>query len=391
MAITVTLKPLTHRGKEQIAIFFDYNKELKKILLDLGAKWTKTHGCFYLESTTKNKQKLYVKLRKMNYYIDYSAMPKKKRKPKTPSIEASISEEALGILKKYENYLIGQRKSKSTVNTYSNFIKLFLIYFRDRTLSSLEYRDIEIFIEDVIAKRKYSISSHRQCVSAIKHLDQLDLKLNFDAAKLMRPKKDKKLPVILSSGEVLQLLQVTKNLKHRAIIAFIYSTGLRISELLNLKISAIDLERNVIHIKQSKGRKDRIVPIGKQVKPLLLNYAKTYRPEVYLFEGEKEGKPYSASSVRQFLKRNCKAANIRKRITPHSLRHSYATHLLENGVDIRYIQEFLGHAKPETTMIYTHVSQKKLEAITNPLDAAIAKELNTNVSDKDDNNIFLSR
>jgi site-specific recombinase XerD len=387
----VTLKPLALDGKDQIAIRFGYNKNVKAIIEALGARWSKTHGCYYIKNTTQNKRKLYVNLRKINCYVDYSAMPKKKAKPQAYKSEVFIYEEALKILYKYENYLIGQRKSKSTIDTYLNFIRLFLTYFANRSLASLEYRDVEIFLEDVIAKRNYSISSHRQCVSAIKHLDQLDLKLKIDASELMRPKKDKKLPVILSSHEVLQLLQATKNLKHRAIIAFIYSAGLRISELLNLKISAIDLQRNLIHIKQSKGRKDRVVPIGQQIRPLLLNYAKTYRPKVYLFEGEKEGKPYSSSSVRQFLKRSCKAANIRKHITPHSLRHSYATHLLENGVDIRYIQEFLGHSKPETTMIYTHVSQKKLEAITNPLDAAIAKELNSNTSDKDDKNLFLSR
>jgi len=387
MSLKVILKPLLHRRKDEIAILFDYNENIKAIIKAIGAKWSNPHGCYYIENTTQNKRNLYVNLRKINCYVDYSAMPKKKPKPKASTNSHTFSEEALSVLLKYENYLIGQRKSKSTIETYLNFIKLFLTYFANRSLSSLEFRDIEVFLEDVIAKRNYSISSHRQCVSAIKHLDQLDLKLNFDASELMRPKKDKKLPIILSSTEVLRLLQVTKNLKHRAIIAIIYSAGLRISELLNLKINAIDLERNLIHVKQSKGRKDRVVPLGQQIKPLLLNYARTYKPKVYLFESSKQGMPYSASSVRHFLKRNCKAAQILKHITPHSLRHSYATHLLENGVDIRYIQEFLGHTKPETTMIYTHVSQQKLEAITNPLDAAIAKELNR---DKDDENLLLS-
>ncbi len=387
MAFKVTLKPLTHKGKDSIAILFSTNDSIKEIVISSGAKWSNTHRCFYIENTAFYKRKLYHNLRKAGCYVDYSAMPRKKIKKKAELNKHAFSTQDLDLLSTYKNYLIGQRKSNSTIDTYLNFIKLFLKYFANTPVKTLTLRDVEHFIEDVIAKNNYSISSHRQCVSAIKHLDQLDLKLNIDTSSLMRPKKDKKLPVILSTTEVLHLLQVTKNLKHRAITAFLYSTGLRIGELLALKIRDIDLNRNLIHVKQSKGRKDRVVPVGQQIKPLLLNYAKTYKPKVYLFESTKPGVPYTASSVRHFLKRNCKAAKIKKHITPHSLRHSYATHLLENGVDIRYIQEFLGHSKPETTMIYTHVSQKKLEAIPNPLDAAIAQELNL---DKDDNNLLLS-
>ena len=168
----------------------------------------------------------------------------------------------------------------------------------------------------------------------------------------------------------------------------LYSAGLRVGELLNLELRDLDLERNLIHVKQGKGRKDRNVSLGQYIKPVLLNYAEGYRPQKYLFESTTPGMPYSASAIRQFLKVSCKSAGITKHVTPHTLRHSYATHLLESGVDIRYIQELLGHSRPETTMIYTHVSEKNIYEIKNPLDEAVNK---FNKTDNRDKNLSLSR
>ena len=186
------------------------------------------------------------------------------------------------------------------------------------------------------------------------------------------PKKDKKLPVVLSVEEVLKLIQVTKNLKHRTIIAMLYSSGLRIGELLSLELRDFDLKRNQLHIKNGKGKKDRYVTLATSLHPILKNYYATYKPKNFFIENPK-GNNYSATSIRSFLKKSCQAAGISKRVTPHSLRHSYATHLLEQGTDIRYIQELLGHSRPETTMVYTHVSKKDLRGIKSPLDIALNK------------------
>jgi site-specific recombinase XerD len=189
---------------------------------------------------------------------------------------------------------------------------------------------------------------------------------------LERPKRSRKLPSVLSQEEVLSIIQSTRNLKHRAILALIYSCGLRISELINLKLTDFHLERKQLIVKNGKGRKDRYVSLADSFLPLLSNYYHSYKPAIYFVEGQNGG-TYSAESVRQFLKKSCLKAQIKKNVTPHTLRHSYATHLLENGVDIRYIQSLLGHAKPETTMIYTHVKRKDLMAIQNPLDVALQK------------------
>nr|WP_321235680.1 tyrosine-type recombinase/integrase [uncultured Psychroserpens sp.] len=194
--------------------------------------------------------------------------------------------------------------------------------------------------------------------------------------ELQRPKKSKKLPEVLSIEEILRLIQVTHNLKHRAIITLLYSGGLRIGELINLKLIDININRKQIHIRQSKGRKDRYIVLSDSFLPLFQNYYLSYLPKVYFVEGPK-GTSYSASSVRKFLKRSCKLANIKRSITPHTLRHSYATHLLEQGVGLRHIQMLLGHSKPETTMIYTHVARKDLMQVKSPLDRAL-DDLNKN-------------
>lgn len=229
---------------------------------------------------------------------------------------------------------------------------------------------MEEFIETVFIERKYSVSSQRQFISALKIFIVFYPETKINDLQLERPKKSRILPTVLSQEEVIRLLQNTKNLKHRAALAFIYSSGLRIGELINLELRCIDMDRNQILIQNGKGRKDRYVPLAKSFKPLLINYITTYQPKRFFIEG-KPSEKYSAGSIRAFLRTSCKLANIHKRVTPHSLRHSFATHLLENGIDLRLIQELLGHAKPETTMIYTHVSQKSLLQISSPLDIAV--------------------
>lgn len=218
-----------------------------------------------------------------------------------------------------------------------------------------------------LTQKKITVSTQRQFIGAIKAFKQFMPHAAYQADLLVRPKKSKYLPTVLSYEEVILLIRKTKNLKHRAAIIMLYSCGMRISELLNLKLSDIDVFRKQVIIKQGKGRKDRIVVLSHTAIPIINNYLQTYEPEIYFLENPKGGK-YSAESIRSIIKRNAKAAGIKKSVTPHTLRHSYATHLLEQGVDIRYIQELLGHVRTETTMIYTHVTRKDLQKIESPLD-----------------------
>ena len=184
---------------------------------------------------------------------------------------------------------------------------------------------------------------------------------------LFPSRKPEKLPIIISKDNVLKIIEKANNIKHKSMIALVYSAGLRVGELIDLKIKDIDSSRMIIHVKAAKGNKDRIIPLSEKLLKMLRQYYKEFSPKEYLFEGQKGGK-YTSSSFNKLLKSAAKKAGIIKNITAHTLRHSYATHLLENGTDIRVIQKLLGHNSIKTTMIYTQVSQPTLLNVTSPFD-----------------------
>ena len=367
---TVLLKKVLHRNEVQLLLVFTYNNYLKEKIKNTGGyNWSQTLKAWYIGYTAENIAMIKDVLKNdVNFKLDASLYHRIEVKP-TRKLRV-ISEENKQIIRLYVKYLKGKCYSESTVKTYFTFVADFIDYIADKPLAELNNRDVEQCIEDVFVPRNYSISTHRQFVSAIKLFKAFYPECNIDNLQLQRPKKSKLLPTVLSKEEVVDLLRTTKNLKHRAVLALIYSAGLRISELLNLELKHIDIDRRQIIVKNSKGRRDRNIILAESFIPLMLNYFNSYGPQLYFVEGKPREK-YSAESIRAFLHRCSKAAKITKRVTPHTLRHSYATHLLENGIDLRYIQELLGHAKPETTMIYTHVSKKDLLKIESPLDLAV--------------------
>ena len=371
----ITLLPLQHRNEWQISITFPYDPEIKEYIMKFdGIKWSRTHRCFYVAFSAENKNKLFQHLNSRGWYIDYSKLGNAQEVKITTAVARPVySREQKKVLHEYVSYLRGRRLSESSIRTYYQFILKFVDFLKEKPLPEVTTRDIELFVEQKIAAAHYALSSHRQCISAIKHFLELYRETAADTTELHRPKKSRYLPTVLSKEETIKLLRATRNLKHRAILAMIYSSGLRVGELLNLKLHEIDTQRRQVFIRDSKGRKDRVVILAESMLPLLGNYLSTYGPKEYFAEGEYGG-PYSAQSIRAFLKVSCRRAGIYKRVTPHTLRHSFATHMLENGIDLRYIQTLLGHSKPETTMIYTHVSRKDLLKIESPLDATV-KEL----------------
>ena len=182
-----------------------------------------------------------------------------------------------------------------------------------------------------------------------------------------RPRRDKVLPDVISEEETLLILNVLDNIKHKAIITTIYSAGLRRSELINLRKTDIDFDKMIIFIRGGKGPKDRISVLSEATASIMKIYLKQYKPNYWMFEGPNRTQ-YSPSSIRNILNKAVSKAGITKKVTPHMLRHSFATHLLEQGVDIRYIQTLLGHESSKTTEIYTHVSKRSLAKIRSPLD-----------------------
>lgn len=378
---TVFLEQKNHRKVNQLLIRFSYNDTLITLVRSVKETyWSKTLQCWYLKYSPENLDAI-ILLFKDKTTVDKSKITKK------ALFKRNLTENQKELLNNFYLFLKGKRYSKSTIQTYLFFIADFINFYTSKKLEELTNRDVELFIEQVFIERNYSISTQRQFISAVKVFILFYPTTQISELVLERPKKSKKLPSVLSQEEVLNIIRVTQNLKHRAIIALIYSCGLRISELLNLKLTDFHLQRKQLVIKQAKGRKDRYVSLADSFMPLLSNYYHSYKPKIYFVEG-KEHTKYSAESVRQFLKRSTLKAKIFKTVTPHTLRHSYATHLLENGVDIRYIQSLLGHARPETTMIYTHVRRKDLMSIQNPLDVAILK---IEKADNNNKNIVLSR
>ncbi len=226
---------------------------------------------------------------------------------------------------------------------------------------------IVAYVRYLVMERKVSSSYQNQAINAIKFYYERVLGGHRKIYMVERPRREKALPEVLSEQEVLLLFNQVENIKHKVILMLLYSSGLRLSELLNLKIKDIDSKRMQVRIEQSKGKKDRYTLLSKKLLPILRQYFKEYQPKEWLFEGIK-GNQYSAESVQSIVREACKKAGIKKKVSSHTLRHSFATHLLENGTDLRYIQSLLGHSSSKTTEVYTHITTKGFDQIKNPLD-----------------------
>jgi integrase/recombinase XerD len=270
-------------------------------------------------------------------------------------------------LQNIKKILIVGGYSNSTVKTYIACITYFKKYFYKIEIDQLTKDDIIEYLFYLI-KNNYSKSTQNQHINAIKFYFEKCLGKKREYYLIERPRKEKKLPTVLSKNEIQLLFGNTHNLKHLTILAVIYSCGLRISELINISLNDIDNNRMIIHIRKGKGNKDRQVQLTNQVLELLRMYYKKYLPVNYLIVGQNGGK-YSTTSIQKIIKKSALKARIYKKVTPHTLRHSFATHLLENGTDIRFIQKILGHSDIKTTQIYTHVSNAHLKNIQNPSDS----------------------
>jgi integrase/recombinase XerD len=260
--------------------------------------------------------------------------------------------------------------SMHTIENYHCSFSRFINSYPDKSweeINSFGADTVNTYHSVLQQKHKFSPSAINISVNAVKfyYIEVLNKALAFD--KIDRPKKDRALPGVLSESDVKQIINHTDNPKHKAILTLIYAGGLRISELINLKISDIKSDRNMLLVRGGKGRKDRYTLLSSKALEFLRGYYVKFRPKEYLFEGQFGGK-YSQASIRKILQTSMGKATIRHKATVHTLRHSFATHLLEQGTDLRYIQELLGHSSTKTTEIYTHVSKKEISKIISPVD-----------------------
>jgi site-specific recombinase XerD len=263
--------------------------------------------------------------------------------------------------------------SPKTIKAYKSCIRGFVRFISPRHPRELQDEDIRAYLVHLIDEKKSSSATVHQVIDAIRFLYVELYHRSFAVGTLPRPRRQKRLPVILSHGEVRSIIEAADNPKHRLLLMLTYSAGLRLGEVLRLRPEDIDSNRNCIHIKFGKGMKDRYTVLSPTLLLELREYWKAYHPKKYVFEGQEPGKPYSPSSFQKVFTHAAEKAGIRKPVTVHSLRHAFATHLLEQGTDLRYIQSLLGHSSSKTTEIYTHVSQQHIGQIPSPLETAMGK------------------
>lgn len=343
----------------------------------MGAFYSDQHQSWLVRNNPTQLDLLFVKL-KSRYYLDHSRLRSSKKREKTLNLPDHLtpleSERISRALKKFMNHLDTCQFSLSTKNQYQTHAIPLLIEAMERRKKRWDDSEIKGYIS-----KRYSNSSASnllQFVGVVKHLNKCAI-LEIDLSRVELPRKPKQAPKVLSHHEIRLILQNTRNLKHKLILTLLYGSGLRRNEVLDLKVEDIQVERKCVHIRNGKGKRDRIAPLAHSFFELYPPYLNLYRPVDFLFTGQFKPQ-YSGTSIAQFLKASAQKAGIKKKVTPHMLRHSYATHLLEKGVDIRYIQTLLGHSSPETTMIYTHVAVKDALAIASPLDDDFPK--NTDIS-----------
>lgn len=336
----------THKGSKRIAVYFEKNAKLIARIKEIeGARWSQTLMAWHLPDTEENRLRFNL----------------------TPHSHSLPSFDGIAQIEKFKQWLRSKRYSESTLTTYSEALKSFLVFYREKPIAAITNEDVIVYNNEYILKNNLSISYQNQTINSIKLFFKIIHDSKIVIEELHRPKNAKRLPNVLSKEETFQLIDLTTNLKHKTLLALIYSSGLRISEAINMKITDIDSKRMLIHVKNAKGKKDRYTILSTKVLVLLREYYTVYKPKTYLFEGQ-YGEQYSSRSAQSVLQQSAKKAGIIKKISLHTLRHSFATHLLESGTDLRYIQDLLGHSSPKTTMIYTHVTNTSLKKIINPFD-----------------------
>ncbi|QBN18412.1 site-specific tyrosine recombinase/integron integrase [Flavobacterium nackdongense] len=340
-------KIITHKKVKRIAVYFEKNADLIARIKQIdGVRWSQTLRAWHLPDTEENRIRFKL----------------------TPLQHTIPSEEGIAQIERFKQWMRSKRYSESTIATYSEALKSFLVFYRDKAVAEITNEDVIVYNNEYILKNNLSASYQNQVTNAIKLFFQTIRNTKMIVDKIHRPKRAKVLPNVLSKEEIKLILNAHSNIKHKAMLSMIYSCGLRRSELLHLKFSDIDSNRNIVLLKNAKGKKDRIAPLSPKILQILREYYKDYKPAVWLFEGQIKGEQYSEKSLQSVLKQALQKTGITKPVTLHWLRHSYATHLLESGTDLRYIQELLGHSSSKTTEIYTHVSTKSIQQIKSPFD-----------------------
>lgn len=355
-------------GKERLKLYFEYDKEVIALLKTIpGARWDPKEKCWHVATQAGPVDKLN-RLFEGKLHFEMDEKPVGREDYKTVGLYDGkiVGREDL-VPVEFIKTMTLKNYAPNTIRTYKSMMQEFLEYYRDLDPAKITEVQIRDYLLHLIEERDVSISYQNQSINAIKFYYEQVLGRPVKTYYIQRPKRGRVLPNVLSEEEVSLIIKSTENLKHRAILSMLYSSGLRLSELINLKLKDIDSKRMVINVRHGKGNKDRMSLLSEKVLTLLREYFLKYKPREWLFEGQ-FGEQYSPTSVQKLFRQAAQRAGIKKKATVHTLRHSFATHLLERGTDLRYIQSFLGHQSSKTTEIYTHITKRGIEKIRSPLD-----------------------
>jgi integrase/recombinase XerD len=354
MSISNAVKPeiALHKGKEVIFLRFVYDAELNERVREfIGVKWSASEKAWYVPDTVSYREKFGL--------------------PPKPFISTEILSKIHPInqpaLQKYIETLQLKAYSSNTIITYRNEFVQLLYVLNSTPVSELDALQLRSYFLYCVSTLGLSENTLHSRINAVKFYVEQVLNREKFFFDIPRPKKPSILPKVISPTDIKKIFAATTNLKHNTMLKLCYGMGLRVSEIVNLKITDIDSTAMQVFIERAKGKKGRYVNLPESILTQLRDYYKEYRPEKYLFEGQYGGQ-YTTRSVQAVFKTALLKAGINKPIGVHGLRHSFATHLLENGTDIKFIQDLLGHNDIKTTLRYTHVSQQRIKKVVSPLD-----------------------
>ncbi len=368
----ITLKHLFINDQKMIGIQFHPDKVIRALIKELpNPRWSEKYAMPYIINTKENLDQIFVTFKGEAWINGNSFFKEKAIRDNQPITIDWYRNRIKNHSFKYvpETYLSKlelKRYALNTCKTYINLFEKFINHYPNQDVAALSEREVRTYLQYLIQQNK-SDSYINQSINSIKFYYEVVMGMPNRFYSIERPRKKQKLPQVLSKEEVLLMIEHTNNIKHRCILSLLYSAGLRRSELLHLKLTDIDSKRMLVKVENTKGNKDRYTLLSATLLKDLRIYYKQWKPKEYLFEGPKGGM-YSGSSIKEIVSRAAKKSRILKKVTPHMLRHSFATHLLENGTDLRYIQSLLGHNSSKTTEIYTHVAVNSFRMIKNPLD-----------------------
>ncbi|WP_460970256.1 tyrosine-type recombinase/integrase, partial [Pontibacter aydingkolensis] len=358
----IRLQPLEHEGKAVIQISFPYNEHIYRLFRASSCcRWLEEPRCFALGTSSVDLHQLLDLVQgaaqvwlcntlKINDMAIMRRLWEQTYRKNTDYITCPLP---------YLEKLFLLNYSLTTIRTYHSLLLRFFNGHREKgldTINSFDTAEINAYHRQMVQAGTYSYSFVNQSINAVKfYFHRILGRHTLDLSQVERPEKADRLPTVLSKQEVSRILSATGNLKHRCILQLLYAGGLRIGEVINLKITDVQSDRNLLLIRGGKGKKDRTTLLSQKLLESLRIYYKEYRPKVWLFEGQYGGQ-YTTDSIRNVFRDCVNKAGLQKKVTPHSLRHSFATHLLEQGTNLRYIQSLLGHKSSKTTEIYTHIT-----------------------------------